>query len=50
MTPVEYSSLLWAFTLGSLVWKDVPVLPVWVGAGLIVVAGVVLVMGERHCR
>ena len=50
MAPVEYSAMLWAFVFGFLVWGDVPVLAVWVGAGLIVVAGVVLVLGERAER
>jgi drug/metabolite transporter (DMT)-like permease len=48
MAPVEYSALLWAFILGFVVWGDVPVAAVWAGAGLIVVAGVVLVAGERR--
>ncbi len=50
MAPVEYSALLWAFILGFVVWGDVPVAAVWAGAGLIVVAGVVLVVGERRVR
>jgi RarD protein len=48
MASVQYSSLLWAFILGFLVWGDVPLPAVWAGAGLIVVAGVVLVVGERR--
>lgn len=48
MAPVEYSALLWAFTFGFVIWGDIPVIAVWVGAGLIVVAGIVLVAGERR--
>lgn len=47
MAPVEYSALLWAFILGFLVWGDIPRLAVWIGAGLIVLAGAVLVISER---
>jgi drug/metabolite transporter (DMT)-like permease len=48
MATVEYSALLWAFTLGFLVWHDVPVLAVWAGAGLILFAGLLLVVNERR--
>lgn len=48
MATVEYSALLWAFLLGFLIWHDIPSVAVWVGAGLILAAGVFLVFGERH--
>lgn len=48
MATVEYSALLWAFVLGFLIWHDVPSVAVWSGAGLILVAGAVLVMAERR--
>lgn len=50
MATVEYSALLWAFILGFVIWHDIPRAPVWVGAGLIVVAGVVLVTTERRLK
>lgn len=48
MATVEYSALLWAFVLGYLIWHDIPTPAVWLGAGLIVLAGGVLVIGERR--
>lgn len=48
MATVEYSALLWAFVLGFLVFGNIPPLPVFVGAGLIVAAGACLVVTERR--
>lgn len=48
MATVEYSALLWAFILGFVIWHDIPSLAVWSGAGLIVMAGAVLVFSERR--
>ena len=48
LATVEYSALLWAFLLGYAVWHDIPVPAVLVGAGLIVAAGVLLVVSERR--
>ncbi len=48
MATVEYSALLWAFILGFVIWHDVPPLAIWAGAGLILTAGCVLVLGERR--
>jgi drug/metabolite transporter (DMT)-like permease len=46
--PLEYTGLLWAFALGSLIWGDVPAIGVALGAGLITVSGLLAVLGE--CR
>lgn len=48
MATVVYSSLLWAFVLGFLIWHDVPSTAVWAGAGLILAAGAVLVTAGRR--
>jgi drug/metabolite transporter (DMT)-like permease len=48
MAPVEYSALLWAFILGYLIWQDIPTIPVWIGASLILLAGAILISGERR--
>jgi drug/metabolite transporter (DMT)-like permease len=48
MATVEYTALIWAFVLGYLVWGDIPVPAVFIGAGLIMLAGVVLVLAERR--
>ncbi|HEY0421097.1 MAG TPA: DMT family transporter [Acetobacteraceae bacterium] len=48
MATVEYISLVWAFLLGYLVFGDIPAWPVVAGAGLILLAGVLLVLTERR--
>ncbi len=48
LATVEYTSLLWAFVLGFLIWGDIPRPAVFAGGGLIVTAGVVLVLTERR--
>ena len=44
----EYSALLWAFALGYVIWGDIPATTVFAGAGLIALAGAVLVVTERR--
>jgi drug/metabolite transporter (DMT)-like permease len=48
MATVEYSALIWAFLLGFAIWGDIPRTSVFVGAGLILAAGAVLVVTERR--
>ena len=48
MAPLEYTALPWAFLLGWWFWGDVPPAAVFAGAGLIVLAGFVLVRAERR--
>lgn len=48
MAVVEYSGLLWAFTLGWLIFADHPPLAVWLGAGIILAAGMFLVAMEHR--
>jgi drug/metabolite transporter (DMT)-like permease len=48
MATVEYTSLIWAFLLGLAIWGNVPHLAVFIGAGLILLAGAVLVTMERR--
>lgn len=47
IAPFEYTALLWAFALGFLIWGDVPRDAVFVGAAIIVLAGLVVVASER---
>lgn len=47
LAPLEYTSLLWAFALGFAIWGDVPRREVFVGAALIVAAGLLIVGGEH---
>lgn len=43
----EYMALIWAFIFGYLVWGDVPRREVFVGAALIVGAGLTIIASER---
>ena len=40
LAPFEYSMLLWAVAIGYLVWGDIPTREIWIGAALIVAAGI----------
>ena len=48
IAPFEYTSLVWAFLLGYLIWGDVPREEVFLGAALIVAAGVLTIMAQRR--
>jgi drug/metabolite transporter (DMT)-like permease len=50
LAPFEYTSLVWAFVLGFVIWGDVPRNNVFFGAALIFAAGVTIVLGERLGR
>lgn len=50
LAPFEYSSLIWAFGIGFLIWGDVPARQVFVGAALIFSAGMIIILGERFGR
>ena len=50
LAPFEYTSLIWAFILGLLIWGDVPKHNVFLGAALIFAAGVAIIVGERFGR
>ena len=47
IAPFEYTSLVWAFVLGFLIWGDVPRPEVFAGAAIIALAGLVIVASER---
>ena len=50
LAPFEYTSLLWATTIGYLVWQDIPTREVWIGASIIIACGLYVVHREslRH--
>lgn len=50
IAPFEYTSLVWAFALGFAIWGDVPRAEVFIGAVLIVGAGLIIVASERFRR
>ena len=45
---VEYSALVWSFVLGFLLWHEIPAPHVYVGAAMVVVAGLILAASERR--
>ncbi|PSH60809.1 DMT family transporter [Phyllobacterium sophorae] len=47
VAPFEYTSLVWAFALGFAIWGDVPRAEVFVGAVLIIGAGLLIVATEH---
>lgn len=47
LAPFEYTSLIWGFVLGFLIWNEVPGLNVFVGAAMIISAGLIIVAAER---
>ena len=46
IAPFEYTSLLSAFALSFLIWGDVPRLPVFLGAALIIASGALVIGTE----
>lgn len=51
IAPFDYGQLLWAVGLGWLFWGDLPAAATWLGAGLIVVAGLFTLYREgRRAR
>lgn len=47
VTVMDYTSLIWTALAGWLVWNHLPPLTTWLGAPLIVVAGLVVLWRER---
>jgi drug/metabolite transporter (DMT)-like permease len=50
LAPFEYTSLVWAFLLGYLIWGDIPAHNVTAGAVLIGGAGLLIIFGESLGR
>ncbi|EJC76277.1 LOW QUALITY PROTEIN: putative permease [Rhizobium leguminosarum bv. trifolii WSM2012] len=50
LAPFEYTSLVWAFLLGYLIWADIPTLNVIAGACMILGAGLIIIVSERLRR
>jgi len=46
MAPFEYTTLLWSFFFSFVIWGDVPRVAVFVGAGFIMLGGLVTVVTE----
>ncbi len=50
IAPFEYTSLVWSFAFGFLIWGDVPRREVFFGAALIVLAGIIIIGNEHYRR
>ncbi len=50
VAPFSYSSLVWATLLGFLIWSELPDMATWIGAALIVAAGLYIYFRERRQR
>ena len=50
IAPFEYTSLIWSFALGFLIWGDLPRVEVFYGAALIFSAGLIIILAERFKR
>jgi drug/metabolite transporter (DMT)-like permease len=48
VSPFNYVQLLWAAVTGFVFFGDVPPPTLWVGAGLIVASGLLILLGERR--
>ena len=48
LAPFDYAALIWAVALGYLVFGELPALQVWIGAAIVVVAGLLIVWRERR--
>jgi drug/metabolite transporter (DMT)-like permease len=46
VSPLEFTALVWSFVLGYVIWGDVPAINVFGGAGLILVSGALIIIGE----
>jgi len=48
LAPFDYASMLFALLIGYFIFAEVPTKPMLMGAGLIIVAGIVIILRERH--
>lgn len=50
IAPFSYSSLIWATLFGFVIWGQLPDAATWIGATLIVAAGLYIFFRERHVQ
>lgn len=48
LAPFDYTALLWATVLGYLIWNDIPDLPTYLGAAIIILSGLYIIFRERR--
>lgn len=47
VAPFEYTALVWGLAFDALIWRALPGASTWIGAAIIVAAGIYLIRGER---
>ncbi len=50
VAPFAYSSLIWATLFGFVIWQEFPAINTWIGAALIILAGLYIFFRERHLQ
>jgi len=48
LAPFDYTALLWATVFGYLIWNDIPDLPTYLGAAIIILSGLYIIFRERR--
>ena len=48
VAPFQYTTLLWAFIIGYIVWGDIPTLQGWTGSAIIIASGLYIYVRERR--
>jgi len=48
VAPFDYASMLFALVIGYMVFDEVPTGPMLIGAGLVILAGIIIILRERH--
>ena len=47
VAPFEYSAMIWAVIYGIVLFGDFPDFWTWVGAGIVVIAGILMILRDR---
>ena len=48
VAPFEYSSMIWAVAYGVLFFGDFPDIYTWIGAAIVVTAGIIMILRDRQ--
>ena len=48
VAPFDYASMLFALVIGYVIFDEVPTGPMLIGAGLVILAGILIILRERH--
>jgi drug/metabolite transporter (DMT)-like permease len=48
IAPFDYASMLFAIVIGYVIFDEVPTGPMLLGAALVILAGIIIILRERH--